>query len=113
MATYDALHVPPSALADFWALVRRCLTPGGRVAFVDEDDRGAGHDDVQAIDGIPAARRRLSDGQQFEIVKVFWRPDDLERRLQARITSPTSPTSPSLHGATMTHARRFSTARCT
>jgi demethylmenaquinone methyltransferase/2-methoxy-6-polyprenyl-1,4-benzoquinol methylase len=88
--TYDVVffgfwlsHVPPDALADFWALVRRCLAPGGRVAFVDEDARAAGHDEVQLIGGVPAARRALSDGRQFEIVKVFWQPDSLEGRVRA------------------------------
>ena len=87
---YDAVffgfwlsHVPPDVLADFWALVRRCLAPGGRVAFVDEDARAASQDEGYATDGVPAARRRLSDGRQFEIVKVFWWPDALENRLRA------------------------------
>ena len=59
-------HVPASAFDDFWALVRACLAPRGRVAFVDEDDRAAGYDDLSSIDGIPAARRRLSDGRMFD-----------------------------------------------
>jgi SAM-dependent methyltransferase len=87
---YDAVffgfwlsHVPPSAFDDFWTLVRTCLAPNGRVAFVDEDDRAAGHDDVRSFDGIPAARRTLSDGRQVEIVKVFWTPEDLGSRLRA------------------------------
>jgi demethylmenaquinone methyltransferase/2-methoxy-6-polyprenyl-1,4-benzoquinol methylase len=76
-------HVPPSAFDDFWARVRAWLAPGGRVAFVDEDERAAGYDDVRLIDGAPAARRSLSDGRQFDIVKVFWRPDELEQRLHS------------------------------
>jgi len=87
---YDAVffgfwlsHIPPSAFDDFWTLVRACLAPHGRVAFVDEDDRAAGHDAVQAISGVPTARRTLSDDRQFEIVKVFWRPDELEHQLRA------------------------------
>lgn len=87
---YDAVffgtwlsHVPPTAFDDFWALVRTCLAPNGRVAFVDEDDRAAVHDDRYSINGVPAARRRLNDGREFEIVKVFWRPADLENRLRS------------------------------
>jgi SAM-dependent methyltransferase len=76
-------HVPLSAFDGFWTLVRSCLAPGGRVAFVDEDDRAAGHDQVRSIDGVPAARRTLSDGRQFEIVKLFWQPHELERHLRA------------------------------
>jgi SAM-dependent methyltransferase len=88
--TYDAVffgfwlsHVPPSAFDNFWTLVRSCLAPDGRVAFVDEDERAAGHDDVRAIGGVPAARRTLGDGRQFDIVKVFWRSAELEDRLRA------------------------------
>jgi len=87
---YDAVffgawlsHVPPTALDDFWALVRTCLRANGRVAFVDEDDRAAGHDNVRSIGGVPAAPRTLSDGRVFEIAKVFWTPDDLEQRLRS------------------------------
>lgn len=76
-------HVPPARFDVFWALVRRCLAPDGRVAFVDEDDRASGHDDVSSIEGVPVARRRLSDGREFEIVKLFWQPEDLERRLRS------------------------------
>ena len=76
-------HVPPAAFDDFWALVRTCLAPTGRVAFVDEDDRAAGLDDRYSLNGVPAARRTLSDGRQFEIVKVFWHPEDLEHHLRS------------------------------
>ena len=46
-------HVPPTAFDDFWALVRTCLAPNGRVAFVDEDDRAAGLDDRYSLNGRP------------------------------------------------------------
>jgi demethylmenaquinone methyltransferase/2-methoxy-6-polyprenyl-1,4-benzoquinol methylase len=77
-------HVPPTAFDRFWSLVAECLRPGGRVAFVDEDDRGLGvTDEPHAVDGIPAARRSLLDGREFDIVKVFWEPDQLHARLRA------------------------------
>jgi demethylmenaquinone methyltransferase/2-methoxy-6-polyprenyl-1,4-benzoquinol methylase len=88
--SYDAVffghwlsHVPPPVFDDFWAIVRDSLAPGGRVAFVEEDDRAADYDDVYPIDDVPAARRRLADGREFEIVKVFWRPEELEERLRS------------------------------
>jgi demethylmenaquinone methyltransferase/2-methoxy-6-polyprenyl-1,4-benzoquinol methylase len=74
-------HVPPTAFEQFWTLVRECLSPDGRVAFVDEDDRGAALEDVRLVGGVPAARRTLSDGRQFDIVKVYWDPADLQARL--------------------------------
>ena len=66
-----------------WGLVQRCLAPDGRVAFVDDDDRAGDAGDVRPVGGVPVARRTLRDGQQFDIVKVFWRPDALAARLRA------------------------------
>jgi len=82
--TYDIVffgfllsHIPPRLFEPFWRLVRGCLRPDGRVAFVDEDDRVAHYDDVRVIEGVPVARRRLTDGREFDIVKVFWEPEEL------------------------------------
>jgi demethylmenaquinone methyltransferase/2-methoxy-6-polyprenyl-1,4-benzoquinol methylase len=88
--TYDVVffgfflsHVPPAAFESFWGIVRSCVAVGGRVAFVDEDDRALDHDDVRVIDGVPVARRTLGDGRKFDVVKVFWNPDELAPRLRA------------------------------
>jgi demethylmenaquinone methyltransferase/2-methoxy-6-polyprenyl-1,4-benzoquinol methylase len=76
-------HVPPTAFETFWEFVRECLAPGGRAVFVDEDDRaGTVVDDTRVLGGVPTARRTLGDGTQFDIVKVFWHPADLEERLR-------------------------------
>jgi trans-aconitate methyltransferase len=87
--TYDLVffgfvlsHVPPNLFDDFWHLVRRCVSATGRVAFVDEDQRVAHYDEVRDEDGIPVARRTLTDGREFDIVKVFWDPARLAQRLQ-------------------------------
>ena len=78
---YDAVffgfwlsHVPPVIFDEFWALVRSSLRTGGRVAFVDEDDRGTMNDDIHLVDNVPAARRTLRDGRTFDVVKVYWDP---------------------------------------
>lgn len=76
-------HVPPARFEEFWELVRSCLVPGGRVAFVDEDDRGSWNDERHTIGETPAARRTLADGRTFDIVKLFWKPDELEERLRS------------------------------
>jgi demethylmenaquinone methyltransferase/2-methoxy-6-polyprenyl-1,4-benzoquinol methylase len=76
-------HVPPDAFDRFWALVATSLRPGGRAAFVDEDDRASTFDDCEMVDGTPVARRRLRDGTVYDIVKVFWKPEDLAARLTA------------------------------
>ncbi len=89
-ATYDAVffgfwisHVPPERFEAFWELVRSALRPGGRVFFVDslgaetadEKERRSRnpHD--------PTTVRRINDGREFRIVKVFYDPLNLERRL--------------------------------
>lgn len=76
-------HVPPDRFEDFWRLVRACLAPGGRVFFVDSR-----HDSTStALDHrLPAAdatllRRRLNDGREFQIYKVFYEPAALAARL--------------------------------
>jgi demethylmenaquinone methyltransferase/2-methoxy-6-polyprenyl-1,4-benzoquinol methylase len=88
-AVYDVVffgfllsHVPPRLFESFWRLVRACLRPGGQVAFVDEDDRVSHYDDVRLADGVPVARRRLADGREFDIVKVFWEPQELAAELR-------------------------------
>lgn len=76
-------HIPPERFASFWALVRAALAPGGRVFFVDslyaETSTAADH----RLEGqeATAVTRRLNDGQEFRIVKVFYRPDELRQRL--------------------------------
>ena len=88
--TYDAVffgawlsHVPLERFDDFWDLVRSCLAPEGRVAFIDEDERAERYEFERSAGERPVARRRLADGREFDIVKVFWRADDLEQRLRS------------------------------
>jgi demethylmenaquinone methyltransferase/2-methoxy-6-polyprenyl-1,4-benzoquinol methylase len=87
-ATYDFVffgfllsHIPSQLFEPFWQLIRRSLKPEGRVGFVDEDNRVANYDEVRLADGVPVARRRLADGREFEIVKIFWEPRELEAAL--------------------------------
>jgi demethylmenaquinone methyltransferase/2-methoxy-6-polyprenyl-1,4-benzoquinol methylase len=74
-------HVPPTRFDRFWELVRRCVGDRGRVGFIDEDDRAAAREAEWPADAV--ARRTLGDGRQFDIIKVFWSPVDLERRLRS------------------------------
>jgi SAM-dependent methyltransferase len=85
---YDAVffgfwlsHVPPVKFDEFWALVRSSLRAGGRVAFVDEDDRGTMNDDIYLVENVPVAPRTLRDGRRFDVVKVYWDPTELQDRL--------------------------------
>jgi SAM-dependent methyltransferase len=74
-------HVERERLAAFLALVRRWLRPGGRFAFIDSlPDQASGAADHPA----PAddrAVRRLDDGREFSITKVFYTPAAYEAAL--------------------------------
>jgi SAM-dependent methyltransferase len=72
-------HVPVERFAAFWALVADCLTPNGRVFFVDDAYRTPD----ELINGEASAiiRRRLNDGTTYRAVKVPHTPTGLERRL--------------------------------
>jgi hypothetical protein len=55
--------------------VAACLRPGGRAAFVDEDDRARGYHDCAFVDGTPVARRTLRDGTTFGWTATIRRVD--------------------------------------
>jgi demethylmenaquinone methyltransferase/2-methoxy-6-polyprenyl-1,4-benzoquinol methylase len=70
-------HVPPARFDAFWELVRRALKPDGRAFFIDSllEDRAFLEDRPTTV------RRTLNDGREFDIVKVFYEPAELELRL--------------------------------
>jgi demethylmenaquinone methyltransferase/2-methoxy-6-polyprenyl-1,4-benzoquinol methylase len=75
-------HVPPGRFEAFWATVRSALKPEGRVFFVDSLlDQSSTARDHDRLDGTGIVRRRLNDGRVYDIVKVFYEPERLERRL--------------------------------
>ncbi len=74
-------HVPSGRVEAFWRLVERALKPGGRVFLVDNAHLGDPRHTVSASGEM--VRRSLSDGREFEIVKRFWDPAELERELAA------------------------------
>lgn len=87
--TYDVVffsfwlsHVPRERFGAFWSLVGSCLAPGGRAFFVDSRiDTVVGQRsrrDSWGLGGRPdLQRRRLRDGSQYRVVKVFYEPDEL------------------------------------
>ncbi|WP_405669946.1 class I SAM-dependent methyltransferase [Streptomyces sp. NBC_01530] len=64
-------HVPPTRLPDFWNTVAAALAPGGKAIFIDDGPAAATYEEVLANQSAPAALRRLDDGSQYRIVKVF------------------------------------------
>jgi demethylmenaquinone methyltransferase/2-methoxy-6-polyprenyl-1,4-benzoquinol methylase len=74
-------HVPRERLEAFLALCRRWLKPGGRLAFIDslaDPASGAADHPMPADD---RAIRRLDDGREFTIVKIFYSPAELTAAL--------------------------------
>ena len=72
-------HVPLERLAAFWELVDACLTPDGRVFFVDDAYRTPD----ELVEGAESStiRRRLRDGSTHLAVKVPHTPQELQARL--------------------------------
>ncbi|MFI0239332.1 class I SAM-dependent methyltransferase [Streptomyces sp. NPDC016845] len=64
-------HIPPTRLPDFWNTVSAALAPGGKVIFIDDGPAAATYEEVLTNQPTPAALRRLDDGSQYRIVKVF------------------------------------------
>jgi demethylmenaquinone methyltransferase/2-methoxy-6-polyprenyl-1,4-benzoquinol methylase len=76
-------HVPDVRFESFWEKLSRALGQDGRVFFIDSSR----HDLASAVDhklsepGDPIMLRRLADGSEHHIVKRFYEPEWLERRL--------------------------------
>lgn len=75
-------HVPVARCDMFWQRVRTALRPGGTVFFVDGlfEQASTARDHVP-LDVSGVAQRRLNDGREFRVVKVFYEPALLERQL--------------------------------
>jgi SAM-dependent methyltransferase len=77
-------HIPPERFQAFWCQVRQALRPGGSVFFADT----ARHPEVAASNHVLPDRdeiimeRKLNDGQEYRVVKVFYEPLALEERLR-------------------------------
>ncbi|MFF2079211.1 class I SAM-dependent methyltransferase [Kitasatospora sp. NPDC058162] len=76
-------HVPLEYFDDFWARVAKALKPGGVVEFVDVTPLERIGEAEDQEDPEHAVVRSLADGREFRIVKIFFEPAELERRLTA------------------------------
>jgi SAM-dependent methyltransferase len=78
-------HVPRARFGAFWELVASCLRPDGRVFFIDNRrDHTVRRPDPYVFDEAgDVQRRRLSDGSEHRVVKVFYEPSELEESLTA------------------------------
>ena len=75
-------HVQRERLPAFLALVRRWLKPGGLFALIDSrpDPESGAKDGVPVVNDV--AIRRLADGREFRIPKVFYEPEELAAALR-------------------------------
>ncbi len=76
-------HVPETRFAAFWELVASALRPGARVFFIDSarSERSTAADHRLPAVEEETMLRRLDDGREFQIVKRFFEPHELESRL--------------------------------
>ena len=77
-------HVPADRFDWFWEMVGAALQPGGRAYFVDGlPTQASTARDHASLSESGVEERKLNDGRAFRIVKLFYQPDQLQRRLQA------------------------------
>ena len=75
-------HVARQRLDAFLGIVRRWLNPGGIFAFIDSqfDPQSSAADHPAPAND--SSLRRLDDGREFTIVKVYYKQADLEAALE-------------------------------
>ena len=78
-------HVPLARFDAFWSVVRQALAPGGHAYVIDSaldpTSTARDHPKPDAESGI--VTRKLNDGRQFRVVKLFHEPATLNQRLAA------------------------------
>lgn len=81
--SYWLSHVPHERFADFWQRTKRMLKPNGRIILIDSLrtplSTAVNHELQPPEDPIQV--RKLNDGQQFKIIKIYYTPEELTARL--------------------------------
>ena len=79
-------HVPSERFQEFWDRLRSWLKPGGSVFFLDSAktpmSTAVDHVLPDEDDGETLVRK-LNDGREFKIFKIFYRPEELTAKLDA------------------------------
>ena len=88
--TYDMVffgfwlsHVPGNRLSPFLHTIYQALKPGGRLFFIDSQkpEQSAAHQqDAKMRDDLQT--RKVSDGREYEIVKIYYDPPQLTSTLR-------------------------------
>ncbi|MFC1819865.1 class I SAM-dependent methyltransferase [Thermodesulfobacteriota bacterium] len=75
-------HVPSEHFDDFWNRVRSSLKPDGKVFFVDSlfnpESSGKGQ---KPLNHSGIAERKLNDGREYRVIKIFYEPESLYEKL--------------------------------
>ncbi|MBD2534564.1 class I SAM-dependent methyltransferase [Nostoc flagelliforme FACHB-838] len=76
-------HVPPIELNSFFQKVSRSVRPGGQIFMIDSrfEPTSTAKDHILKNDENLYKMRKLNDGQEFKIVKIFYRTDELNNEL--------------------------------
>lgn len=87
---YDAVffsfwlsHVPQDRFEEFWKMVSDALRPGGAAYLIDSafDRTSTARDHVLTEKDAGVVSRKLNDGSEYRIVKLFYEPEALAARL--------------------------------
>jgi 2-polyprenyl-3-methyl-5-hydroxy-6-metoxy-1,4-benzoquinol methylase len=76
-------HVPAECFEPFWQMLRRGLQSDGRIFFVDSryEPASTARDQNLGDKQVGRVNRRLNDGREYQIVKIFYECTQLEQRL--------------------------------
>lgn len=76
-------HIPPELLESFLVKVYKSVRIGGKVFIIDSrfEPTSTANNHILNDDGKIYKSRKLNDGQEFQIVKVFYQPDALHQHL--------------------------------
>lgn len=76
-------HVPPGKLDDFLETVRKATKKGGRVFMIDSlpDPTSTANNHAPYETDEVYHTRKLNDGREYKIVKVFYEADVLQQKL--------------------------------
>jgi 2-polyprenyl-3-methyl-5-hydroxy-6-metoxy-1,4-benzoquinol methylase len=77
-------HVPPKLLDSFLTKVYQSVRVGGQVFIIDSsfEPTSTANNHILEDDGNIYKTRKLNDGQEFQIVKIFYQPDELHDKLK-------------------------------
>jgi SAM-dependent methyltransferase len=86
---YDAVtfsfmisHVPASKLDEFVRRTSRCLRPGGKIFFVDQQTQAIKNEELEQPGG-EVAWRTLENGKRFKVIKHFYTQEEIRESFRA------------------------------